>query len=110
MLAHFDQHIWTSLGWGGGEAHIEMAASGWSRGIILAWKEDRFDRLSTWTGRHVVAAKLVNKKDGFSVVVASAYEPSAPALRHELGEDLVMLRGAYPDSPMLMGGDLNMTL
>ena len=110
MLAHFDQHIWTSLGWGGGEAHIEIAASGRSEGIILAWKEDRFDRLSTWTGRHAVAAKLVSRRDRFSVVVASAYGPSAPALRHELGEDLVRLWGAYPDSPLLIGGDLNMTL
>ena len=76
----------------------------------MAWKEDRFDQLSTWTGRHVVAAKLVNRRDGFSAVVVSAYGPSAPALRHELGEDPVRLRGAYPDSPMLIGRDFNMTL
>ena len=81
-----------------------------SGAIILAWKEDRFDRLSTWTGRHVVAAKLVNRRDGFSAVVTSAYGPSAPALRHELGEDLVSLPGAYPDSPMLIGRDFNVTL
>ena len=110
MLVQFDLHIWTSLGWGCGEAHVGIAASGRSGGIILAWKEDRFARSITWTGCHVVAAELVNRRDGFSAVVASAYGPSAPALRHELGEDLVMLRGAYPDSPMLIGGDLNVTL
>ena len=92
MLAQFDQHIWTSLGWGCGEAHIEIAASGRSGGIILAWM-DRFARSSTWTGRHVVAAELVNRRDGFSVVVAFAYGPSAPVLRHELGEDLARLWG-----------------
>ena len=59
---------------------------------------------------HAVAAKLVSRRDGFSVVVASAYGPSAPALKHELGEDLVRLRGAYPDSPLLIGGDFNVTL
>ena len=58
----------------------------------------------------MVAAELVNQRDGFSAVVASTYGPSAPPLRHELGEDLVKLRGAYPDSPMLNGGDLNVTL
>ena len=105
MLAQSDQHIWTSLGWGCDEAHIEIVASGRSGGIILAWKEDHFARLSTWTGRHMVVAKLENQRDGFSVVVASAYGPSAPTLRHELGEDLVRLRGAYPGSPMLIGGD-----
>ena len=76
----------------------------------MAWKEDRFDRLSTWTGRHAVAAKLVSRRDGFSVVVAFVYGPSAPALRHELGEDLARLRGTYPDSPLLIGGDFNVTL
>ena len=60
MLAQVDQHIWTLLRWGCGEAHIEIVASGLSGGIILAWKEDRFARLSTWTGSHMVAAKLVN--------------------------------------------------
>ena len=110
MLAQFDLHIWTSLGWGCGEAHVGIAASGRSGGNILAWKEDRFARSSTWTGRHVVAAELVNRRDGFNVVVASAYGPSGPTLRHKLGEDLVKLRGAYPDSSMLIGGDLNVTL
>ena len=61
-------------------------------------------------GRHLVAALLVNRRDGFSVVVASAYGPTAAALRSELWDDLVRLQGAYPDSPILIGGDFNVTI
>ena len=80
MLTQVDQQIWTSLGWGSGEAHVAIAASGRSGGIILAWKEDLFDRASTWTGRHLVAACLINRRDGFGFVVASAYGPTTAAL------------------------------
>ena len=48
---------------------------------------------------------------GFNVFVsASAYGPSATSLRGELCEDLVQLCGAFPDTPILIGGDFNVTL
>ena len=81
-----------------------------SGGIILAWKEVIFDRAETWLGRHVVAARLVNRMDGSAVVTTSAYVPSATTLRGELWEDLVQLCRAFPDTPILIGGDFNVTL
>ena len=56
MLLQVDQQTWTALSLGGVEAHVAIAASGRSGGILLAWKEDLFDCLCTWTGRHAVAA------------------------------------------------------
>ena len=91
MLLKFNQQTWTALGVGSAEALVAIAASGQSGGIILAWKEDHFDCSCTWTGRHMAAARLVNRRDGFSAVVASAYGPAAPTLRSELWEDLVQL-------------------
>ena len=35
MLTQVDQQTWTSLGWGSGEAHVAIAASGRSR--VLYW-------------------------------------------------------------------------
>ena len=90
--------------------HLAIDASGRSGSIILAWKEDPFDRSCTWTGRHVAAAQLVNGKDGFSVVVASAYGLAALTLQSELWEDLAQLHEAFPESPILIGGDFNVTL
>ena len=110
MLTQVDQQISTSLGWGSGEAHVAIAASGRSGGIILAWKEELFDRASTWKGRHVVAASLVDRRDGFGFVVASAYGPTTTALRSEMWDDLVRLQGAHPDIPILIGGDFNVTI
>ena len=89
---------------------MAIAALRQSRGIILAWKEDQFNCSCTWTGRHMAAARLVNRRDGFSTVVASAYGPTAPTLRSELWEDLVQLHGAFPGSLILIGRDFNVTL
>ena len=45
----------------------------------------RFSLIScTWMGRQMAAARLVNRRDGFSAVVALAYGPAAPTLRSEL--------------------------
>ena len=96
MLLQVTQQTWTALGLGSVEAHVAIDASGRSGGIILAWKEDQFDRSCTWTGRHVAAARLVNRRDDFSAMVASAYGPAAPTLQSELWEDLVQLHEAFP--------------
>ena len=67
-------------------------------------------RKETWLGRHVVAARLVNRMDGSAIVTASAYGPSTTTLRGELWEDLVQLCVAFPDTPILIGGNFNVTL
>ena len=110
MLLQVNQLTWTALGLGGAEAHVAIAASGRSGGILLVWKEDLFDRSCTWTGCHVVAARLVNRRDGFSEVIALAYGPVTAILRSELWEDLTWLHGDFPESPILIGGDFNLTL
>ena len=43
MMAQFEQRFWTALGWGSGNAHVAIATSGRSGGILLAWKEELFD-------------------------------------------------------------------
>ena len=110
MLAQLEQRTWTTLGWGSGAAHVAIEASGRSGGIPLAWKEEIFDHLSTWRGRHVAAAHLKSRRDGTPFVVASVYGPTHPGRREELWEDLRQLHGAFPETPMLIGGDFNVTL
>ena len=110
MLTHPEQRTWTSLGWGSGESHVSIATSGQLGGIILAWKEAIFDRSETWLGQHVVAARLVNRIDGAAIVMALVYGPSAPSLQCELLVDLVQLCGAFTETPLLIGGDFNVTL
>ena len=78
MLAQLEQRTWTTLGWGSGVAHVAIEASGRSGGILLAWKEELFDNLSTWRGRHVAAAHLKSHRDGTPFVVASMYGPHPP--------------------------------
>ena len=89
MLAQLEQRTWTSLGWGSGAAHVAIEASGRSGGILLALKEDLFDYLSTWRGRHVAAARLKSRRDGTSFAVASMYGPTHPGRR----DDRSILKG-----------------
>ena len=110
MLAQLEQRTWTTLGWGSRAAHVAIEASGRSGGILLAWKEEIFDHLSTWRGLHVAAAHLKSRRNGTPFVVASVYDPTHPGRREELWEDLRQLHGAFPETPMLIGGDFNVTL
>ena len=58
----------------------------------------------------MVAAALKNRRDDASCVVASMYSPTNPGRRDELWEDLRQLHGAFPATPLLIGGDFNVTL
>ena len=78
--------------------------------MILAWKEATFDKSETWLGRHVVAARLVYRTDGSSIVITFAYGPSIPSRRGEFWEDLAQFCTTFPDTPILIGGDYNVTL
>ena len=94
MLAHYEQRFWNAMGFGCDSAHVAIAASGRSGGILLAWKAELFDQISTWKGRHLVAACLLNRRSGTVMVVASVYGPTVQALREELWEDIRLLYGA----------------
>ena len=64
MSCQIDQRFWTVLGWGTPGAATGINASGWSGGLLVAWKEDLFEVLTTWQGRHIVAARLASSADG----------------------------------------------
>ena len=69
-----------------------------------------FDQVSTWKGRHVAAACLLNCRSGTAMVVALVYGPTIQTLREELWEDIRLLYGVYPETQILIGGDFNVTL
>ena len=77
---------------------------------MLASKEVLFDRITEWRGRHVVAVCLLCRADGLHFVFASAYAPMVPTGRGELWEDLIQMCGVFPNLPVLIGGDFNVTL
>ena len=110
MLINSDQRIWSYLGWGGNDTHVCIDASGRSGGILLAWKPSLFDREDIWRGKHVVAARLIHRADGRTIVFASAYGPTNVSNRAELWEDLTQLCGIFPNTALLIGGDFIVTL
>ena len=110
MLASIDHRTWSDLGWGGEATQVYIEANGRSGGILLAWKASNFDQEMTWRGRHIVAARLSCRADGRHLVIASAYGPGIPTNRGELWEDLFLLCRAFPNMPLLIGGDFDVAL
>ena len=58
----------------------------------------------------MAAACLKSRRDGTVLAVASVYGPTNSNRREELWEDLRQLRGVFPETPLLIGGDFNVTL
>ena len=69
-----------------------------------------FDREDIWRGKHVVAARLIHRVDGRTLVIASAYGPTNVSNGGEFWEDLTQLYGIFPNTALLIGGDFNVTL
>ena len=63
-----------------------------------------------WTGRHVAAARLVVRADGSQLIIASAYGPWVAQRRGELGEDISQRCSLFLEVPIVIGGDLNVTI
>ena len=105
MLASTDHRTWSDLGWGGEATQVCIEANGRSGGVLLAWKASSFDQEMTWRGRHTVAARLL-----CHLVIASAYGPAILTNWGELWEDLLQLYRAFPNMPLLIGGDFNVSL
>ena len=60
------------MGGAAGES-TRIEASGRSGGVLLAWNEGHFELLSSWSGRHLTAARLAVRADGSQQTVVSAY-------------------------------------
>ena len=66
-----------------------------------------------WSGRHVVAARLLRRTDGLHFVFATAYGHTVPMVGGEGGElweDLIQICGVFLNLPVLIGGNFNVTL
>ena len=110
LLANPDLQTWSSLGWGRDMAHVHINATGRSGGVLFAWKETRFALQTAWRGQHVAAACLTSWADDRHIVFASVYGPSISTSQGELWEDMIQMCETFPNHPVLIRGDFNVTL
>ena len=110
MVCQADQRFWSTFGWGAAGASTYIEASSRSGGVLLAWNEGRFELVSSWTGRHLTAASLADRADGSQLIIPSAYSPCVAQRRGELGEEINQLCSLFVGIPILIGGDLNVTI
>ena len=87
-----------------------MNAVGHSEGVVIAWNEVVFSRVDAWTDQFSAVAKLKWQTDDLEIVVVSAYGPVNPTNRKHLWRELAGVVSTFQGSPMLIGGDFNMTL
>ena len=110
MLGSTNHHIWSDLGWGGEATQVCIDPNGRLGHVLLAWKASIFNEEMTWHGRHIIAACMSSWADDRHLVIASAYGPTIPTNRGELWEDLIQLCRVFPNMPLLISRDFNMTL
>ena len=110
MMEQDDIRLWRMLGRGEGGSHVTLEATGQSGGIVVAWTDENHEKLEEWRGRHMVAARLSRHLDGLIWVAASAYDPHSLVRQIELWEDLLELATVFQGTPLIIGGDFNVTL
>ena len=110
MIEQDDSRLWRALGRGEGGSNVTLEAAGRSEGIAVAWRDEDHEKLEEWRGRHMVAARLSQRLDGLIWVATSAYGPHSLVRQTELWEDLLELATVFQGTPLIIGGDFNVTL
>ena len=110
MLESCEPQVWRVVGRDLLEGYHAVNATGRSGGIVIAWNEGVYDKEDMWEGQFVVAVKLSRRSDGLKVVVASVYGPVYANRRGRLWEELDDVVSRFDGTPLLFGGDFNVTL
>ena len=90
------------------EGYHAVKATGRSGGVVIAWNEGVYEK-EVWHRQFVAAAKLT-RSDGLKIVVASVYGPVYGNRRGRLWEELDEVVVRFHDTPLLFGGDFNVTV
>ena len=109
-LEKCEPHDWRVVGGDFLEGYHAVKATGRSGGVLIAWNEGLYEKKEVWEGQFVVAAKLARRSDDLKIVVASVYGPVYANRRGRLWEELDEVVVRFHDTPILFGGDFNVTL
>ena len=77
---------------------------------MVTWNESAFTKVDSRMGQFSKAVKLKRHSNELEEVVISVYGPTNVRRRTELWGFLEKMAAAFQGSPMLMGGDFNVTL
>ena len=91
------------------EGYHVVNATGRSGGVLISWNEGLYDKEDMWDGKFVAAVKLSRRSDGLKVVVAPVYGPVYANRRERLWEELDEVVDKFNGTPLLFGGDFNVT-
>ena len=92
------------------EGFLAVNANKRSGGLVVAWNETLFTKVYTRMGQFSVAVKLKRQSNDLEVVVVLINVPTNARRRPELWGELAEMATVFQGSPMLMGGDFNVTL
>ena len=109
-LEKYEPHDWRMVGRDILEGYHAVNATGRSGGVLIAWNEGLYDKEDLWDGQFVAAVKLSRRSDGLEVVVTSVYGPVYANRWERLWEELDEVVDRFNGTPLLFGGDFNVTL
>ena len=92
------------------EGFLAVNAYGRSVGVVVAWNKMVFTKVASKMGQFSVAVKLKRHNDDLEMVGVLIYGLVNVKRRTELWEELGVVAATFQGSPMLMGGDFNVTL
>ena len=105
-----EPHDWRLVGGDFLEGYHAVKATGRSGGVLIACNEGLYEKEEVWDEQFVVAAKLARRSYGLKIVVASVHGPVYANRRGRLWEELDEVVARFHDTPLLFGGDFNVTL
>ena len=109
-MEEWETNDWRMVGRDALEGFLAVNANGRSGGLLIAWNEGLYQKVESWSGQFIKAVKLTRKIDGIEMVVASVYGPVNAALREGLWTELDDVVARFQGTPLLFGGDFNVTL
>ena len=109
-LEKCEPHDWRMVGRDILEGYHAVNATGRSGRVLIAWNEGLYDKEDLWDGQFVAAVKLSRRSDGLKVVVASVYGLVYANRWERLWEELDEVVDRFNGTPLLFGGDFNVTL
>lgn len=94
--------------WGNNKCDWEAdLADGNSGGVISIWDKEKFQKVSAWSMKGVVAVNGIWLELGCRCTILNVYAPNVSTLRGELWDQLQLIADQYAEDCMCIIGDFN---
>ena len=109
MFEKCEPRDWNLVERGFLEGFLAIDATGRSMAMVVAWSEIILSKVDMWSVQFSTAANL-KREDRLGMTVVLVYGRMNVTRRKDLWRELVGVADTFQGSPLLIGGDFNVTL